>query len=63
MAGEHVRSDIHAFATDPADADHAWAFVTGFGLFETTDADDETRFYRSQDGGNSWPGPDGSVSE
>lgn len=30
--------DIHAFATDPADADHAWAFVTGFGLFETADA-------------------------
>lgn len=30
--------DLHAFATDPADPDHAWTFAAGFGLFETTDA-------------------------
>lgn len=30
--------DLHAFAIDPADADHAWAFAVGFGLFETRDA-------------------------
>lgn len=30
--------DLHAFAVDPADADHAWAFAVGFGLFESTDA-------------------------
>lgn len=30
--------DLHAFATDPADADHAWVFSAGFGLFETRDA-------------------------
>ncbi len=30
--------DLHAFAADPADADHAWTFAVGFGLFETTDA-------------------------
>ncbi len=30
--------DLHAFAMDPGDAAHAWAFVAGFGLFETTDA-------------------------
>lgn len=30
--------DIHAFAVDPADGEHAWAFAAGFGLFETTDA-------------------------
>jgi photosystem II stability/assembly factor-like uncharacterized protein len=30
--------DLHAFATDPADPDRAWAFAVGFGLFETTDA-------------------------
>lgn len=30
--------DLHAFAVDPADPDHAWAFAVGFGLFETTDA-------------------------
>ena len=30
--------DLHAFAVDPADADHAWAFAAGLGLFETTDA-------------------------
>jgi len=30
--------DLHAFAVDPADADHAWTFAAGFGLFETTDA-------------------------
>jgi len=30
--------DLHAFAVDPADLDHAWAFAVGFGLFETSDA-------------------------
>lgn len=30
--------DLHAFAIDPGDPEHAWAFVAGFGLFETTDA-------------------------
>jgi photosystem II stability/assembly factor-like uncharacterized protein len=30
--------DLHAFAIDPADADHAWTFAVGFGLFETADA-------------------------
>jgi photosystem II stability/assembly factor-like uncharacterized protein len=30
--------DLHAFALDPADPDHAWAFAVGFGLFETRDA-------------------------
>lgn len=30
--------DLHAFAVDPADPDHAWTFALGFGLFETTDA-------------------------
>lgn len=30
--------DLHAFALDPADPDHAWTFAVGFGLFETTDA-------------------------
>lgn len=29
--------DLHAFTVDPADADHAWAFVAGHGLFESTD--------------------------
>ena len=29
--------DLHAFAADPADRSHAWAFAVGFGLFETTD--------------------------
>lgn len=30
--------DLHAFAVDPGDADHAWTFAAGFGLYETTDA-------------------------
>jgi len=30
--------DLHAFALDPADTDHAWTFAVGFGLFETMDA-------------------------
>ena len=30
--------DLHAFAVDPGDADHAWTYAVGFGLFETTDA-------------------------
>jgi photosystem II stability/assembly factor-like uncharacterized protein len=29
--------DLHAFAVDPADADHAWTWAVGFGLFETHD--------------------------
>lgn len=29
--------DLHAFAVDPADPAHAWAFAVGFGLFESTD--------------------------
>lgn len=29
--------DLHAFATDPANSDHAWAYAVGFGLFETMD--------------------------
>jgi photosystem II stability/assembly factor-like uncharacterized protein len=29
--------DLHAFVTDPADANRAWAYAVGFGLFETTD--------------------------
>ncbi len=29
--------DLHAFAVDPADPDHAWTFAAGFGLFETSD--------------------------
>ena len=34
--------DLHSFAMDPADSDHAWAFAVGFGLFE------------SHDGGRHW---------
>ena len=30
--------DLHAFVVDPNDAEHAWAFAVGHGLFETTDA-------------------------
>jgi len=30
--------DLHAFALDPADPDHAWTFAVGFGLYETHDA-------------------------
>jgi len=30
--------DLHAFALDPANADHAWSFAVGYGLFETADA-------------------------
>jgi photosystem II stability/assembly factor-like uncharacterized protein len=29
--------DLHAFVTDPADPERAWAYAVGFGLFETTD--------------------------
>ncbi len=29
--------DLHAFAIDPADADHAWTWAVNFGLFETHD--------------------------
>ncbi|MBA2631392.1 MAG: hypothetical protein H0U86_00060, partial [Chloroflexi bacterium] len=29
--------DLHAFAVDPADPEHAWTFAAGFGLFETVD--------------------------
>ena len=30
--------DLHAFAVDPADADRAWAFAVGHGLFRTDNA-------------------------
>ena len=30
--------DLHAFAVDPADANRAWAFAVGHGLFRTDDA-------------------------
>lgn len=30
--------DLHAFAIDPADADRAWVFAVGHGLFRTQDA-------------------------
>lgn len=30
--------DLHAYAVDPADPDHAWTVAAGFGLFETHDA-------------------------
>lgn len=30
--------DLHAFAIDPADADRAWVFAVGQGLFRTQDA-------------------------
>lgn len=30
--------DLHAFAADPADADRAWTFAVGQGLFRTEDA-------------------------
>lgn len=29
--------DLHAFAVDPADAAHVWAYAAGFGLFESHD--------------------------
>ena len=29
--------DLHAFAVDPGDPDHAWTWAVGFGLFETHD--------------------------
>jgi photosystem II stability/assembly factor-like uncharacterized protein len=29
--------DLHAFAVDPTDPAHAWAYAVGFGLFESTD--------------------------
>jgi photosystem II stability/assembly factor-like uncharacterized protein len=41
--------DLHAFAIDPADPDHAWTFAVGFGLFETTDAG---RHWALRDPGN-----------
>jgi photosystem II stability/assembly factor-like uncharacterized protein len=30
--------DLHAFALDPANPNHAWTFAVGFGLYETHDA-------------------------
>jgi photosystem II stability/assembly factor-like uncharacterized protein len=46
--------DLHALALDPADAEHAWTFAVGFGLFET------------RDGGRHWelrqPGNWGSLA-
>ncbi len=38
VANDLPGQDLHAFAVDPGDADHAWTFAAGFGLFETTDA-------------------------
>jgi len=41
--------DLHAFAVDPADADHGWAFAVGFGLYESTDAG---RHWQQRQAGN-----------
>jgi photosystem II stability/assembly factor-like uncharacterized protein len=43
--------DLHAFATDPANPHHAWAYAVGQGLFETTDAG---RHWQLRQAG-SWP--------
>jgi len=40
--------DLHALAVDPADPRRAWAFVAGFGLFES--ADGGRRWERRQEG-------------
>ncbi len=55
--------DLHAFTIDPSDADRAWAYAVGAGLFETTDGG---RRWELRQPGN-WPllashaGADGSV--
>lgn len=55
--------DLHAFTVDPSDADRAWAYAVGAGLFETTD---RGRRWELRQPGN-WPllashaGADGSV--
>ena len=41
--------DLHAFAVDPADADHAWTWAVNFGLFETNDGG---RHWQSRQPGN-----------
>jgi photosystem II stability/assembly factor-like uncharacterized protein len=43
--------DLHAFALDPADAAHAWAYAVGFGLFESTD---RGRHWEARQSGD-WP--------
>jgi len=43
--------DLHAFAVDPNQPSHAWAFAVGFGLFESTDAG---RHWEMRQPGN-WP--------
>lgn len=85
--------DLHAFVVDPNNAERAWAFAVGHGLFETTDAGrrwelrnpgnigaltifveegrpvllglSETGLGRSDDGGQTWQAlgrPDGQVT-
>jgi photosystem II stability/assembly factor-like uncharacterized protein len=43
--------DLHAFAVDPADPAHAWAYAVGFGLFESTD---RGRHWQQRQAGE-WP--------
>ncbi|MCI0344897.1 MAG: hypothetical protein L0221_05550 [Chloroflexi bacterium] len=43
--------DLHAFAVDPADPAHAWAYAVGFGLFESTD---RARHWEQRQPGD-WP--------
>lgn len=43
--------DLHAFAMDPGDPMHVWAFAVGFGLFESTDGG---RAWELRQAGN-WP--------
>jgi len=44
-------NDLHAFVIDPADPAHEWAYVVGFGLFESTD---HGRHWESRQAGD-WP--------
>lgn len=43
--------DLHAYAMDPGDPMHVWAFAIGFGLFESTDGG---RAWELRQAGN-WP--------
>lgn len=43
--------DLHAYAMDPGDPLHVWAFAGGFGLFESTDGG---RAWELRQAGN-WP--------
>ena len=43
--------DLHAFAVDPADPAHAWTYVVGSGLFESTD---RGRHWEARQAGD-WP--------